>query len=1049
MKNSFSTAKLLMFASVLGTLPAIVTATPTSASEIAISQQAIEVKGVVRDSENYPLPGATVMVLGSTNGAITNVDGEYSLQVKEGDVLIVAFVGFKESRATVGRDRVINFDLESDAITTDEVVIIGYGSQKKANLTGAVASIKTEEIQGRAQTNALSAIQGLVPGVTIINRPGESPAVNFRGRGNLGTSSPLYVVDNVIVDATFFSNIDPNTIENISFLKDAASSSIYGSRAAYGVILVTTKKGKEGVLQVSYNGYAGVKMQTYTPEYVNSGDYAELFNESMYNSNPSGGKYQKYSQEQINLFRDGSQPDLYPNTDWIDLIYRKTAPQTQHSLGFTGGSEKMSYYAGLGYVYSEDNMPGRENSRYNMDLSIRSEVTKWLSFRAGVKYIHSKNNIDGGTPSTASMMIAPSTFVAKHSNGQWGSVESGQAASATFYNDNPLRTLSYRNWTRNFNNNGLYEAAFDLKPIKGLVITGQGSYKNYDYQNKSFRGTRDTIEDFLTGNTIANSGNSENLMTMSWGGNSWENYQATANYSYENQNHSIGALLGTSYEHYTSRQLTAQRDGFPTDDMTDMSGGATSGANYHNGSSTSEYKMMSYFARVNYGYKSRYLVEANIRADASSRFHSTKRWGYFPSFSGAWRISEEKFMRSTQDWMQNLKIRASYGGLGNINNVGDYDYFANYGTSGYYPMGGVIGNAIAESKPANINLGWEKVTMTNFGLDFDLFNGLLSGVVEYYMKNTSDILLSYPVPTEVGVSSNPSQNLGKVKNKGFEMALVHRHKIGDFTYSIGGNMSYNKNTIDQLASGDIIQNASGHGVAKFILREGESIGSFYGLKSDGLYSQAEIDRGEYYTYGGITPNAGDIKYVPQREGVNYKDAITNDDRIILGKDVPSVSYGVNLNLGYKNFELTALGQGVTGTKVAFEVYQMHPFFHGQDNPRTFHLDRWTVENPNSNATYPRIYAASDSHTTYNRAFSDKQLFSADYFRIKTLTFAYQVPKATVTRIGLSNLRLYITGENLFTFRAENKITDFDPEAASGVIGNYGVKTVAFGINVAL
>lgn len=396
--------------------------------------------------------------------------------------------------------------------------------------------------------------------------------------------------------------------------------------------------------------------------------------------------------------------------------------------------------------------------------------------------------------------------------------------------------------------------------------------------------------------------------------------------------------------------------------------------------------------------------------------------------------------------MDNLKIRFSYGSLGNINNVGYYDYFASLGSVGYYPMGGVLGNSIAESKPANTRLGWEKVTMANVGLDFSLFNGKLSGIVEYYDKKTNDILLSFPVPVETGISNAPSQNMGKVKNQGVEATLTHRNNIGAFTYTIGANITWNKNTVKQLASGDIIQNLSGHGVGKFILREGEAIGSYYGFKTNGLYTQEEIDNGQYYTYGNVTPNAGDIKFVPNRD-IKYKEAITNDDRVIIGNDVPKITYGVNLNLGYKNFELTVVGQGVTGTSVAFEVYQMHPFFHGQDNPRKFHLNRWTESNPNPNAIYPRIYTASDAHTTYNRAFSDYHLFDADYFRFKTITLSYLLPRLAVNAMRMQSMRVFLTGENLLTIRADKKVKDFDPETAGGVIGTLGTKTFAFGVNV--
>lgn len=463
-----------------------------------------------------------------------------------------------------------------------------------------------------------------------------------------------------------------------------------------------------------------------------------------------------------------------------------------------------------------------------------------------------------------------------------------------------------------------------------------------------------------------------------------------------------------------------------------------------------EYKMFSYFGRVNYAFKDRYLFEANFRADASSRFHKNNRWGYFPSFSAGWRLSEEQFMAKTRHYIDNLKIRASYGTLGNINNVGNYDYFPAYGGNSYYPFDNSLSKVMGEIKPANASLSWEKVALMNFGVDFSLWNGLLSGTAEYYLKNTSDILLAYNVPFEVGIaqSQSPSQNVAKVRNRGFELALSHRNQIKKFSYNIGANFSINSNKIVDLASSNnIINNLSGgHGVAKYILKEGESIGSFYGFKSDGLYTQEEIDAGRYYKYGGIIPNAGDTKFVPQRD-IAWKEEINDDDRTIIGCEVPKFTYGINLSMNYANFELSAFGQGVSGADVAFEVYQVHPFFHGQDNPRKYHLGRWTTSNPNPHANYPRIYTANDPHTAYNRAFNEYQVFDADYFRLKTLTLGYNIPKSLINQWGITSLKFYITGENLLTLRADKKMKDFDPETAGSTIQALGTKSLAFGVNL--
>ena len=376
--------------------------------------------------------------------------------------------------------------------------------------------------------------------------------------------------------------------------------------------------------------------------------------------------------------------------------------------------------------------------------------------------------------------------------------------------------------------------------------------------------------------------------------------------------------------------------------------------------------------------------------------------------------------------------------------MGNYDYFQLYDKSGNYVFDKVPVEGIAESKPANRTLTWEKVAIADVGVDLDLFDNHLSVVADYYVKKTSNILLGYNVPVETGITQAPSQNVGKVKNTGFEMAVTYRNKISDFRYEVTGNISFNKNKIEDLSGSDnMIQN--GGDKIRYILKEGESIGSFYGYKTAGLYTQKEIDEGHYYTLG-RKPNAGDIKYVPQRDNVEWGSAITDEDRTIIGCDVPKFTYGLNLNLGYKDFELSLFGQGVAGAKVAFESEQVWAFFLNS-NPRKFHLGRWTEANPNPNANYPRIYGGV-SQDTYNQNFSDRQLFSANYFRIKTITLGYRLPRTLVNRIGLNSVKAFVTGENLFTFRGDNIMKDFDPESVSGrSVSALGEKSIAFGLNV--
>ena len=453
-------------------------ANAVAAVEKQQQQQAKKVTGCVKDALGEPIIGASVVEKGApTNGTITDFDGNFTLTVS-GNELQISYIGYLPQVVKVQSGVTsYNVTLKEDTKTLDEVVVIGYGTQKKVNLTGAVASVSTDDIKDRVQTNVLSAIQGTVPGVTIISRPGSTPSINFRGRGNLGTSAPLYVIDGAIADATVFSNLDPNTIESISFLKDAASSAIYGSRAAYGVVLVTTKGGKAEKMNVAYSGYVGVKTPTYLPDVLDSWDYATLLNEAKYNANPSGGKNQAYTNEEIGWFRDGSNPDYYPNTNWADLVLDKHVLTTQHSLNFSGGSEKVRFFSSVGYVFNDNFMPGVTDDRYNLNLNLQSDVTKWLTLKTGVKYIRNSSDTKNGTPWIANFVLVPSIMVAQQSNGEWGSIAGGKDATQTFMNSNPLRTLSFDNWSKSTTENTMYDLGFDLKPIENLVISGQLDYK--------------------------------------------------------------------------------------------------------------------------------------------------------------------------------------------------------------------------------------------------------------------------------------------------------------------------------------------------------------------------------------------------------------------------------------------------------------------------------------------------------------------------------------------------------------------------------------------
>ena len=1024
---------LFLMAASTGSMNAI--SAPATASSNAIEQQTETCKGIVKDATGETVIGASVVVKGTTNGTITGIDGDFTLSgVPKGSTLVISFVGYVTQEIKFN-GQALDIVLKEDSKTLDEVVVVGYGVQKKVNLTGSVTAVGPEELTTHANTNLLATVQGQVPGVTIISRPGSDPAINMRGRGNLGTSAPLFVVDGAIADAGFFSSLDPNSIESISFLKDAASSAIYGSRAAYGVVLVKTKGGKEGKVKVSYDGTVSLKFATYTPKVLGSEWYARLSNEAALNENPNTASL-PYTEEAIQKFRDGSDPDMYPNTNWYDLVLDDQAVMTKHSVSISGGN-KVKYYTSLGYMYDDKFTPGSSSNRYNLISNLSSDVNDWLSWRSNINYIQNTSDTETGGIAFVNLLTIPSTYVARQSNGEWGSYEGGKPAALVNMQRNPLRQLEEGGWNKSKSENTLINLAVDIKPIKGLVLTGEMIYKAYDYKYRVYEANRPKIKDFVTGAEL-NSTNTDSKMTYDWQENSRLTYNGLANYTWSNDIHSIGVLGGISYEHYQYQKQKSYRKKFPTNGMTDINGGSSAPEDMHTEGGTNEDKLMSYFARVNYSYKDRYLFEANLRADASSRFHKDNRWGIFPSFSAGWRVNQEEFMKDIH-WINNLKVRASWGQLGNINNVGQYDYFSTYEQGDNYNFEDTVVNGIIEAKPANVGLGWETVTVTNIGVDFDIFNGLLSFTGDYYDKQTKDILMSYPSPAEVGIPSKykVSQNIGKVSNKGIEIAITHNNRIGDFSYSIGGNITKNWNKVKDLGVNDpMIEDP-------WIKKVGYAIGTFYGYRSDGLLTQEDIDNGNYITDGNSKPNAGDIKYVD----LDGDKKLTDKDRDYIGCDVPDITYGINLSMQYKGFDLSVFGQGVSGTKVRF--YQEQAWaFSDYASPREYHLKRWTVENPNPNAAYPRIYPRTSAHSTFNNKFSDFWLFDADYFRIKNITLGYTFQKNVVQSLGVEALKLYVAAENQFTIRADHRMEDFDPETASGRGGNTrGTASLSFGVNL--
>lgn len=1005
-----------------------------TASNVGIEQgkiesQVMEVNGTISDESGKGISGASIKVKGSTLGTSSDESGNFKIGgVSEGAILVISYIGYQTIEVKASAS--VKVTLVPQVNSLDDVVVVAYGTQKKVNLSGAVNTVNTKTIVNRPVTSLTNALQGTVPGVAIKSAPGDIGAdlgsINIRGRSNTGSSSPLFVVDGVVVAQNDFARINPNDVANISILKDASSSSIYGARAANGVILVTTKRGN-GSPTISYNAYFGSQSATYLPDYTNGYDYAILRNEAETNL----GRTPLYDATALEAIKTQSNPDLYPNTDWYSLILRKHAPMMEHQLSVSGG-EKTKYYLSGAYFGQNSLIEGKDLKRYSLRSNTESQVSDKFKVGSNLSFIrdgYSNDNLEiGFTGVGRSIPLS----VAKQSNGEWGSVTAGKE-NATLAGANQLRLLKEGGRT-NYNTNrfiGTLNGTYT--PVEGLDISGLFSYNALNQFNSSFINTLDPIIGFISKTPLTSTTVATNQLTETWQSNSNLLAQATASYEKNVDQHYFKVLAGASYEKAQNRIISVIRKNFPNNDLTDINAGSTAPANTTATGNSGESALASVFSRLNYAYADKYLFEASARNDASSRFAPGHRSAWYPSASVAWRLSQEDFMKDLTA-VNELKVRLSAGKLGNINNVGNYDFYdgLNAGTTVIFDQ--TKQDGVTPGKLANSLLSWEKLTTYNAGLDATLFRSLTLQL-DVFNRITKDILLADPsIPNEAGLGSGeePSVNAAVVKNKGFELSLNYNGKINDFNYSIGGNVTKIWNKVTDL--GGVNETPpSGY----YINRIGQPIGSFYMWQSEGLFvDQADIDA---HAKQSNNPKPGDIKYKDQ----DGNKVIDGDDRVIAGNDVPYFTYGLNLSSSYKGFDLSVLAQGVSDVKVYLEAEASQAFFNGA-GVKNYVLDRWTVDNPNPNAAYPRV-----TNNTQNFGMSNFWLFDAAYLRIKAITFGYTIPKHILDKAKIKGLRVYVSSNNPFTIRGDKRLKDFDPEAPSQRSAYPSLKTISAGLNLTL
>ncbi len=1000
--------------SILGLLLLLV-----SAISPQLAAQGLTVRGRVVDSKQEAVIGASIFVKNSKGkGSVTNAQGEFTLSgVARNAILRISFIGMKtEEVALAGRSE-LTIILQDEATKLEDVVVVGYGTQKKVNLSGSVAAIDTKQIQARPIQNLTNGLQGLIPGLSITGTNGapglDNGELRVRGTGTLNSAAPYILIDGL--ESGSLNMLDPSDIESISVLKDAASAAIYGSKAANGVILITTKRGRSGKARINYSGTVGMQSATRLMERMGSYEYATLTNELR----KAAGQTPQFSDEALQKFRDGSDPENYPNTDWYALAFR-TALQQRHNLSVSGGTDQIKYMGSIGYLGQTGILPNAQRNQYNVRTNLDLNLSRIISARLGLSYIKNKyadpNNsyVSGGSDQIIRQLNVVSPWIlGRAKDGTYGTTGDG----------NPLAWLDSGQTIDRDNHNISATGGIDIRPIEGLTLTANVAYVAHLLHYKAF-------VQYIRYNP--NKETSPNNLDEYY--NLWTraSFDAFANYTKSLGQHNLKLMVGTHAEDYNYGYLRGGRKSFPNNKLTDIDAGDRS--TQTNEGSTQALSMVSGFGRINYDYAGKYLLEANFRADASSRFADGYRWGYFPSFSAAWRLSKEAFLQPLYPVLSDLKLRASWGLLGNQEALRDYYPAINtYSITPSYPMGGTLLGGYAQTQLKLKDISWEKSENLGFGLDFGFFGGRLTGSLDLYKRKTTGILMNVLVPYEFPLAPYTA-NVGSLENKGVELSLNYQTRFGEWTIGAGGNFAYNKNVILDLGGqsyiGDQIRNAVG-----------QPFKTYYLYKADGLFqSKEEADAwvAKYGTPFGSRPQAGDIRYVD----VNDDGKINGADRIYTKPIEPSYTFAMNFNVGWRGFDLSAMFNGAAGAARYYSSEVFGEFAGDTGHPSTVWRDAWSSTNPTG--TMPRIFRKGTAR--HNDANSTFWLQKTDYLRLKNLQLGYTIPQRLTQQLGVSSVRVFYSAENLFTL--DHMRGNIDPEATSARLSSYPLlRTHSFGLNV--
>lgn len=996
---------------------------------MGLTQNAIaqdQVSGRVIDAQSgESLPGVNIKVKDTTTGTSTDANGEYELTVESlQDTLIFSFIGYQTATVPINGRSLINVQLQTQTLSGDELVIVGYGTQKKSSLTSSVSDISGAELEEKPVFNTRQILQGLAPGLTVTDRGGApgSGDIRFRIRGltTLNNNEPLIIVDGI---EQKFSDLNPSDIASVSVLKDASATAIYGSRGASGVVLVTTKDGKEGDFSVSYDGYVAVQNVANKPEHMEVEPFLRLRNVALENT----GSSPAYTEEEIANYRSLNAEDPYaypmPNTMWDALF--SPAPQQNHTLSVSGGTEQVNARLSTNFFEQDGIMPNFSAQGQQLRFNTNVKLSEALDVDAQFNYRRRKEKSPFAAGAVTWGLWQHNNFtVPKFQDGTYGLSKNGQ---------NALMWAEQSGTRKQLENYLVANIKAELQLLDGLSLSTRYGVidQSIDYKNHQ---NAFVARDFKDNSIRRDVG--PNSIFERRDRNTESTWRSLLNYQLDLENHAFKTLLGYSEIRTDFSRLDAFRSDFYNNELTAISAGSES--SQENGGFESEEGLRSVFGRINYSFDDKYLFQANARYDGSSKFYgSNNQYSFFPSFSVAWRISEEDFWNPISDVVNDFKIRGSWGEAGN-NAVGLYTFFEALRPSSYVFNGQVV-DAFSQGGIANPNLSWETTTQTNVGVDAQFLEGQFGLTFDYFKKRTDGILLTLPIPSTVGLGA-PPQNAGVVDNWGWELQLTHRNSSldGDFNYSITANLADVQNEVVDLAgTGPFIFGGASSQMQE-VARAGSPLYSFYGYRALG-YFESEEEIQNYPTFANKSNTfPGDLKY----EDVNGDGQITADDRVPIGNQIERYTFGLNTNFNYKNFDLSFFIQGVGDVdKVIAGPAREHGIWGDYNFTLDIAKDYWTENN--KDARFPR----PSNRARKNTRSSNWWVIDASYVKLKNVVLGYNLPTSLTTKVGINRARFYVSGTNLITLSNATK-WGIDPEAPSGRLTYYPQQRLfTLGVNI--